>query len=124
MPAVPFLLTCGPFVFSTFALARGLRAYKTGQLRAFPLWMAGTAWLITAYAAYTFVRYTLAPAPNLPPWKDPQTLNLALLFLLAPIGVVATVISGVRGATRWVVLPLLAAMLVLFFVGVLESSSV
>jgi hypothetical protein len=80
--------------------------------------------LITAYAAYIFLRYTVKPSPYLPPWKDPETLDLALLFFLAPIGLVATVIAGLRGASRWVVVPLVAALLVLFLVGLLEAASV
>jgi len=116
---VPLLLSCGPAVLSTFALLRTVKEYRSGQLRAFPFWVVGGAWLITAYAAYIFLRYTVKPSPFLPPWKDPETLDLALLFLLAPIGLVATLIAGLRGASRWVVVPLVAALLVLFLVGLL-----
>lgn len=80
--------------------------------------------MITVYAAYIFVYYTMKPSPDLPPWKDPETLDLALLFLLAPIGLVSTVIAGVRGVSKWTVVPLVAALLVLFFVGLLEGASV
>lgn len=121
---VPLCLTCGPAVLSSFALVRGLKEYNSGRLRAFPLSAVCGIWLITAYAAYTFLRYTLRPAPDLPPWKDPQTLDLALLFLLAPIGFLLALIAGLRGATRWVIVPLVAALLVLFFVGLLEAASV
>jgi hypothetical protein len=121
---VPLLLSCGPAVLSTFAVFRTLKEYGSGQIRAFPLWAVGGAWLITAYAAYIFLRYSLKPSPLLPPWKDPETLYLAMLFFLAPIGLVATVIAGLRGASRWVVVPLVAALLVLFLVGLLEGASV
>ena len=121
---VPLFLTMGPAVLSTFALARTLRDHRKGQLRSLPLLAVWGAWLIAAYAAYTFFHYTLKPSPNLPPWKDPETLDLGLLFLLAPIGVVLTVVVGVRGASRWVVIPLGAAMLILSLVGVLEVASV
>ena len=83
-----------------------------------------SAWLITAYAAYIFLRYTVKPSPFLPPWKDPETLDLGMLFLLAPIGLVSTGIAGMRGASRWIVIPLVVALFVLFFVGVLEGISV
>jgi hypothetical protein len=121
---VPLLLTCGPAVLSTFALVRTLKEYKRGQLRSLPLWAVGGAWLITTYAAYIFLYYTVKPSPDLPPWKDPETLDLGLLFLLAPIGLALTVIAGVRGASRWAVVPLVAALLVLFLVGLLEGVSV
>jgi hypothetical protein len=121
---VPLLLSCGPAILSTLALLRTLKEYRSGQLRAFPLWVVGGAWLITAYAAFIFLRYTVKPSPYLPPWKDPETLDLALLSFLAPIGLVATVIAGLRGASRWVVVPLVAALLVLFLVGLLEAASI
>jgi hypothetical protein len=121
---VPLLLSCGPAILSTFALLRTLKEYRSGQLRAFPLWAVGGAWLITAYAAYIFLRYTLKPSPYLPPWKDPETLDLALLFFLAPIGLVATVIAGLRGASKWAVVPLATALLVLFLLGLLEVAAV
>ena len=101
-----------------------MKAYRSGQLRVFPLWAVGGAWLITVYAAFIFLRYTVKPSPYLPPWKDPETLDLALLFLLAPIGLISTVFAGTRGASRWVVIPLVAALVVLFLVGLLESASV
>jgi hypothetical protein len=124
LPLVPLLLSCGPAVLSTFAFLRTLKEYGTGQIRAFPLWAVGGAWLVTAYAAYVFLRYSLKPSPFLPPWKDPETLDLAMLFFLAPIGLVATALAGRRGASRWVVGPLVAALLILFYVGLLEGASV
>lgn len=121
---VPLLLTCGPAALSTVAIVKAIKDYRSGQLRAFPLWAIGAAWLITAYAACTFLRYTIKPPPDLPPWKDPETLDLALLFLLAPIGLVSTVIAAKRGASRWTVIPIIVALLVLFLVGLLEGVSV
>lgn len=122
--ALPLLLTCGPFLLATFALARTVMGYKGDQLRPLALWSVGLAWLVSAYGAYIFLYYTLKPSPDLPPWKDPETLDLGLLFLLAPVGLVATVVAGLRGASRWAVIPLVAALLVLFFVGLLEGASV
>src|SRR5580704_13146302 len=117
---VPLLLVCGPAALSTFALVRALNEYRSGQLRAFPLLLVGGAWLISAYAALIFLRYTVKPSPYLPPWKDPETLDLALLFLLAPLGIVSTVVAGLRGASKWVVVPLVVALVVLFLVGLVE----
>jgi hypothetical protein len=124
VPAMPLILTCGPAVLSTFALVRTLREYKSGQVRTFPLWAVGGAWLVTAYAAYIFLRYTVKPHPFLPPWKDSETLGLAMLFFLAPIGLVSAVVAGIRGASRWVVVSLVIGLLVLFLVGLLEGASV
>jgi hypothetical protein len=121
---IPLLLTCGPATLSSLAVVRTVKEYRGGQLRMLPLTAVGGAWLITAYAAYTFLRYTVSPSPDLPPWKDPETLDLALLFLLAPVGLAFTVIAGRRGASKWVVIPLVVALMVLFLVGLLEGASV
>jgi hypothetical protein len=121
---VPLLLTCGPAVLSTFALVRTLRDYRRGQLRAVPLCAVGIAWSVTAYAGCIFLYYTVRASPDLPPWKDPETLDLGLLFLLAPFGIVSAVIAGVRGASRWSVISLVAALLLLFVEGLLEAGSV
>jgi hypothetical protein len=103
---------------------RTVKEYKRGDVRKLALGAVVGAWLITAYAGYIFLRYSVRPSPDLPPWKDPETLGLALLFLLAPIGFVSTIIAGLRGASRRVVIPLVAALLILFFVGLLEGASV
>jgi hypothetical protein len=121
---VPLVLTCGPALLSTFALVRTLKDYRGGRIGPFPACAVVGAWLVTAYAAYVFLRYTVKPSPDLPPWKDPETLELGLLFLLAPLGLISTIAAGVRGSSRWVVVPLVVAMLVLFLVGVLEGASV
>jgi hypothetical protein len=124
VPLVPLLLTCGPLLLSTAAAVETIKDYRRGQLRALALAAVAAAWSVSAYAASVFLYYTLKPSPYLPPWKDPETLSLALLFLLAPVGLVATVIAGIRGASKWTVLSLVAAMLVLSFVGLIEGNSV
>ena len=122
---VPTLLTCGPAVLSAFASVRALREYRSSRIRRSVLWAVGSGVLITAYAAYTFVHYTLKPPPNSPPpWQDPETLDLAMLFFLAPVGLIFTVVAGARGASKWVVAPLIVALLVLFFVGLIAGVSV
>jgi hypothetical protein len=121
---VPLLLTCGPAVLSTFSVVKTMQDYRGGHVRASPLWAIGGAWLVAVYAAAVFLYYTVRPSPNLPPWKDPETLDLALLFVLAPVGLIAGALAAFRGASRWAVIPLVAALLVLFFVGLLEGASV
>jgi hypothetical protein len=103
---VPLVLTCGPALLSTFALVRTLKDYRGGRIGPFPACAVVGAWLVTAYAAYVFLRYTVKPSPDLPPWKDSKTLELGLLFLLAPLGLISTIAAGVRGSSRWVVVPL------------------
>ena|SRR5277367_1416712 len=123
---VPLLLTCGPAVLSTAALAETFSRYRKEQLRASPMLMVAGAWLVTAYAAYVFLRYTLMPpAGSPPPWQDPETLDLAMLFFLAPVGLGLTVAAGMGGgASRWAVIALVIALFILFAVGMMEGISV
>jgi hypothetical protein len=122
---VPLLLTCGPALLSTAALVETFLLYRKGQLRLYPMLMVGGASLVSAYAAYVFLRYTLVPPPGSPPpWKDPETLDLAMLFFLAPIGLGLTIAAGMRGASRWAVIALVIALFVLFAVGMMEGISV
>lgn len=122
---VPTLLTCGPWLLSTAALVETFARQRNDQAKRSAVWMVGIAWLVSAYAAYVFVRYTFHPPPGSPPpWKDPETLDLAMLFLLAPIGLAFTIAAGLKGASRWTVMALVVALIVLFVVGLMEGISV
>ena len=76
------------------------------------------------YAAVTFLYYTFKPSPDLPPWKDPETLDLALLFLTAPIGIIASVVAAVRVGPKWLIVILITASAILMLVGMMEGVSV
>lgn len=122
---VPTLLTCGPWLLSSTALAETFVRYRKGQLQPSVAWLVAGAWLVSAYGAYVFVRYTaVPPAGSPPPWKDPETLDLAMLIFLAPIGMGLTRAARVRGASRWTVVALLVSQIVLFAVGMMEGISV
>lgn len=55
-------------------------------------------------ACGTFLYYVLRPLSHfLAPWQDPEILQLDLLFLLAPIGMILGVVAGVRGAPKWLI---------------------
>lgn len=86
-------------------------------------WLVGAAWLVSAYSAWVFIYYTRRPT-GLPPWRDSQTLDLAMLGILGPAGVAASVMAKARGLSKWVTLLLVSAMLILTLVGCLESISV
>ncbi|HEY4358776.1 MAG TPA: hypothetical protein VGN16_23715 [Acidobacteriaceae bacterium] len=124
LPLVPLLLTCSPFVLASWSCASLFRQRRSGRRQAFTLWAVGAVMLFAGYSACVFHYYSLKPTAYLPPWEDPETLYLALLFLLGPLGFVLTVIAGVRGASKWTVIPLLAASMILFLAGVLEGISV
>jgi hypothetical protein len=93
-------------------------------LRRSALWAVSIVTANSAYAAVIYLYYSLKPPSALPPWKDPETLYLALLFLTVPVGIVLSMVAGCRGAAKWLVVSLLAVSLVLWFVGAIEGISI
>jgi hypothetical protein len=76
-------------------------------------------------ACGTFLYYELRPLSHfVPPWQDPEILQLGLLFLLAPIGMILGVVAGVRGAPKWLIGIVEVASLPLFIVGIMAGSAV
>jgi hypothetical protein len=77
-----------------------------------------------ALAAGTFLWFKLRPSPFLPPWKDPETLQLAMLFFLAPVGMIVGLVAAAYGTPKWLIIPLQIASLPFLVVGFLEGVSV
>jgi hypothetical protein len=109
---------------AALVLVRAVWEYQSGAAKGTATLAVFGAFLIAAYSAYIFIYYTLKPSPELPPWKDPMTLDLAMLLLLAPVGLIFSFWAAMTGASKWVVIPLLSALLVLGVVGCLEAVSV
>jgi len=84
----------------------------------------GIASANAALAAGTFAYYELRPHSFLPPWQDPEVLNLALLFLTAPIGMIVGIVAALRGAPKWLVGIVEIASVPLLIVGFLASAAV
>jgi hypothetical protein len=82
------------------------------------------ALLIAASAAFIYIYYELKPPSHLPPWKDSETLDLGSFGLFAPLGLIIAFVAAVRGASKWVVLPVLVALSILTLVGFMEAMSV
>jgi hypothetical protein len=78
----------------------------------------------SALAAGTFLFYEFRPSVELPPWKDPETLNFAVLATLAPIGMILGLVAGIRGAPKWLVCILEIASVPLLVVGFLSAAAV
>jgi len=76
-------------------------------------------------AAATFLYYELRPPSHfLPPWQDPEVLQLGLLFLLAPIGIILGVVAGIHGAPKWLIAVVEIASVSLLVVGFMAGVSV
>lgn len=121
---VGLVLACGPLVLALFSCVSLLRMSGRGGLESSSLCATGAVTISSGYAAYIFLRYSLGPPLNLPVWKDPEILHLAMCFFLGPIGFILSAIAGGRGAPRRVVLPLMVASVVLFLVGLLATAAV
>jgi len=116
-----YILTFGPLAIT---LAAWMRLYwARNQRHALALLALGIASANATLACGTFLYYEFRPSP-LPPWQDPEILNLALLFLLAPIAMILGVVAGLRGAPKWLVGAVEIASLPLFIVGVMASIAV
>jgi hypothetical protein len=122
--AVPFLLTCGPLALTVAAWA--ILVWKSRPRWPRPIQLVALS-IVSAnavYAAVTFLYYTFKPSPNLPPWKDPETLDLASLFLTAPIGIIVSIVTAVRVGPKWLIAILITASAILMLVGMMEGVSV
>jgi hypothetical protein len=121
---IPVLLTCGPLVLTVCVWARLYTRRRFGWPKPVVLAALGIASANAAYAAFVYLYYSLKPSQPLPPWKDPETLDLALLFLTAPIGIIVTIVAAAKGAQKWLIVALIIALVTLSLVGMLEGISV
>jgi|HubBroStandDraft_3_1064219.scaffolds.fasta_scaffold597115_1 hypothetical protein len=122
---VPYMLTCGPLVLT---LAAWLRVYWTRRQQgphAFGLLALGVASSNAALAAGTFLYYELRPPSHfVPPWQDPETLQLAMLGLLAPVAMILGVVAVVVGAPKWLIGIVEIASVPLLVVGIMAGYAV
>lgn len=116
-----YILTCGPLLLT---LAAWMRLYWAPRhhRHALALLVLGIASANAALACGTFLYYDRAPH-FLPPWQNPEILQLSLLFLLAPIGMILGLVAGVRGAPKWLIGIVEIASLPLFVVGIMAGSA-
>jgi len=122
---IPYMLTCGPFVLALGAWMKLYWARRGKWPNALALLALGFVTANAALAAGTFLYYEFRPPSHfLPPWQDPEILQLALLFLLAPIAMILGVVAGVRGAPKWLVCIVEIASVPLLLLGVMASNAV
>jgi hypothetical protein len=118
---IPYLFTCGPFLLALAAWTKLCRAPRWPK----PIAL-GALCVVTAnaiLAAGVFLYYDFKPSP-LPPWQNPQTLTLSLLFLLAPIGMIVGLVAAFQGAPKWLICVVEIASVPLLLVGVMAGNAV
>jgi len=120
-----YMLTCGPLVLTLIAWAKLHWQRQRQPPNALALVALGMASANAALAATTFLYYELRPPSHfVPPWQDPEILQLGLLLLLAPIGMILGVVAGVRGAPKWLVVVVEIASVPLLIVGFMAGVAV
>lgn len=118
-----WLLTCSPLALVLVAWLGVLWRWRLRHQAKLALIALGIATLNAVLAATTAIRYKFQPSP-LPPWKDPQTLDLASLALLAFAAIIVGLIALVYKAPWWLVAVVELSSVPLLIVGVWASSFV
>jgi hypothetical protein len=121
---IPFLFTCTPLLLTLAAWTKLYRARQQQWPRVVALVALSIVTANAAFAAGTFLYYSFRPSPTLPPWQDSQILQLALLFLLAPIGMIVGFVAAARGTPKWLIWIVEGASVPLLVVGFLACGSV
>ena len=122
---VLYVLTCGPLVLTGAAWMKLYFARQRQMQPVLALVALGIVSANAAMAAGTFLYYELRPLSHfVPPWQDPEILQLGLLFVLAPIGMVFGLIAGARGAPRWIFWIVEIASLPLLVIGFMAGVAV
>lgn len=119
-----YSLTCGPallMVAAWIAITIRIKRQSPTFIGVIAL-VVGTA--NAALAAGTTLYYEARPTSHLPPWRDPEILNLGLLFFLAPVGIVLAIWAGSRGAPKWLAWTIGLGSVPLMVIGFLAGVSV
>jgi hypothetical protein len=112
---VPALLTCVPFLLTIYAWMRICKTRPLPGSIGLAALVIATVNTTIAVAAFLILKFESLPYP--PPWKDTGTLTLALLILLAPIGMGFGLLAGVGGSPKWLVVTVEIAQVPLAIVG-------
>jgi len=121
---IPVLFTCGPLMLMLGTWTRIFRTRKRGWPHRLALIALSVVTFNGLLAAGIFVYYEFKPAPQLPPWQSSDILDYALLFLLAPIGMVVGAVAAFKGAPIWLICIMEVASLPLFAIGLLACIAV
>lgn len=107
-------------------LAVWMRLYwMPRQRHAFALLALGITTANASFASATSLYFGLRPSSHfLPPWQDLEILQLGMLCLLAPIGMILGIIAAFLSAPKWVIGVVEVASLPLLVVGIMAGMAV
>lgn len=122
--AILYILTCSPLVLILAAWVKVYWAREWKWRNAFALIALSIVTVNAIYGAGTFLYYESGPPSHLPPWKDPEILDLGLLSLLTPFGMILGGVAAFMGAPKWLTYIVETASLPLLAVGLMAASAV
>src|SRR5579864_3015471 len=122
--AILYILTCSPLVLIFAAWVKVFWAREWNWRNAFALIALSIVTANAIYGAGTFLYYESGPTSHLPPWNDPEILDLGLLSLLAHVGMILGGVAAFMGAPKWLICIVEIASLPLLIVGIMAGSAV
>jgi hypothetical protein len=118
------LFSCGPLALAIAAWV-GVCWVRDHQRPGLAIIALSIVTANAMFAAGTYAYYRVyPPSPSLPPWKDPQILNVGLLILLTPIGMIVGGVAATRGTSKWLILVLEVASIPLLVLGFFAGAAV
>jgi hypothetical protein len=121
---LPLVMVCGPSLVVMATWVATLVQVQRIQVRPITWVALGVVTANAFWASYIYFFYRLHPSPWQAPWRDPQILNYALLFLMAPIGMLLTFVAAARGAPKWLFWALELSSAPLLLIGFLATGAV
>lgn len=123
-PLMLYLLTFGPLLITLFGWFQVVLQRERGWPRTSALAALAVTTANALIASWIVLYYAIHPTPpKVPPWEDPQVLDLGMQFLLAPVGIVLGIVAGTRGAPKWLVAVVEVASIPLCVIGFFATVS-
>lgn len=119
-----YLLTFGPLVLTIVAWVALLTKSRWRVASTDALLALCVVTISAVLSSCTVAYYAIRPLPFLPPWQDPEIMNLGLLFLFAPISMLLVFLALFRGAAKWLVAIVEIASFPLFVIGLIAVGNV
>ena len=120
-----YLLTFGPLALAIYGWLRLLSPDERDRLGTTGLLALAFASANALISSAVVLYFAIHPTPiNVPPWKDRQILDLALLILSAPIGMLLGLVAAIRRAPKWLVSIVEGASVPLLVIGMLAAGAV
>lgn len=121
-----YLFACGPLILTLAAWLKLFLERRKGWPRPIALIALAVTCAVAVYSAVLTIYFAIRPTPpRVPPWEDSFVLDMAMLFLLAPIaGILGLVLAGKRAGPGWLIAVIEIASVPLLLLGVIAVMEV